>query len=479
MIEVKPRLFPPSTDSSIMMHRPLSSHGVCSTGWNRRAILQAGLAGGLSLPGLFQARAAADAGLDSAGFGRAKRCIFLFMWGGPSHIDTLDPKPQAPAEVRGEFQTIQTNVPGISLSEHFRQTAQQCDKLAIVRSLTHNDPSHLASGHCTLTGQLAPVPNSDAEPPSDRDSPHLGSVMAKVRPQQTGLPNFVTIPWKAFHPAAPGGQAPGQTGGWLGKQYDPLLIEGDPAKRNWKIPALTLSDGINPDRLTARRQLLESIDAQRRSMEEFANVRSVSTQQQTAFGLLTSPDVRRAFDLGAEPKSVRERYGRNTHGQCVLLARRLVEAGVSLVSVNWHNDGQNFWDTHGNNFPRLKNDLIPPADRALSALLEDLSQRGLLGETLVCWVGEFGRTPRAENGGRQHYPQCYSGLFAGGGIRGGQLYGRSDAQAAFPDENPVTPHDYAATVLHAMGVPRDLALLDQSHRPHRIYAGDPLVDLFG
>jgi hypothetical protein len=462
------------------MMRPsfLSSEGSQSL-WNRRAILQAGVAGGMSLPGLFQARASALGVSDSAGFGRAKRCIFLFMWGGPSHIDTLDPKPNAPAEVRGEFGTIETNVPGISLSEHFQQTARQCDKLAIVRSLSHSDPSHLASGHCSLTGHLAPVPNSDAEPPSDRDTPHIGSVLSKFRTQHTGLPSFVTMPWKAYHPAAPGGQAPGQTGGWLGKQYDPLLIEGDPAQPNWKVPSLSLSDGIDPDRLTARRQLLSSIDAQRRSLEQFANVQSVNAQQQTAFGLLTSPDVRRAFDLGAEPDAVRDRYGRNTHGQCVLLARRLVESGVSLVSVNWHNDGQNFWDTHGNNFPRLKNDLIPPADRALSALLEDLSQRGLLDETLVCWVGEFGRTPRAENGGRQHYPQCYSGIFAGGGIRGGQLYGRSDAHATFPAENPVTPGDYAATVLHAMGVPHDLALLDQSNRPHRGYGGEPLADLFG
>ncbi|HSG72745.1 MAG TPA: DUF1501 domain-containing protein [Planctomycetaceae bacterium] len=462
-----------------MMSLPYPSSEVSPSLWRRRSILQAGLAGGMSLPGLFQAHASAAGVSDSAGFGRAKRCIFLFMWGGPSHIDTLDPKPHAPAEVRGEFGTIETNVPGISLSEHFQQTARQCDKLAIVRSLSHSDPSHLASGHCSLTGHLAPVPNSDAEPPSDRDTPHIGSVLSKFRHQQTSLPNFVTMPWKAFHPAAPGGQAPGQTGGWLGKQYDPLLIEGDPAQPNWKVPSLSLSDGIDPNRLTARRQLLSSIDAQRRSLEQFANVQSVNAQQQTAFGLLTSPDVRRAFELGAEPDAVRDRYGRNTHGQCVLLARRLVEAGVSLVSVNWHNDGQNFWDTHGNNFPRLKNDLIPPADRALSALLEDLSQRGLLDETLVCWVGEFGRTPRAENGGRQHYPQCYSGIFAGGGVRGGQLYGRSDDHATFPAENPVTPGDYAATVLHAMGVPHDLALLDQSNRPHRVYGGAPLVDLFG
>ena len=434
--------------------------------------------GGLSLPTLLSQSTSADSGISLPGFGKAKRCIFLFMWGGPSHIDTLDPKPNAPAEVRGEFATIDTNVPGIQLSEHFRRTAQQCDKLAVVRSLTHSDPSHLASGHCTLTGHIAPVPNSDAEPPSERDTPHIGSVISKLNHQTSAMPDFVTLPWKAYHPAAPGGQSPGQTGGWLGRQYDPLLITGNPAEPNWKVPALNLIDGVDTNRLNNRRSLLQSIDRQRMSLDEYADVRSVSGQQERAFGLLTSPNVRQAFDLSQEPDAVRDRYGRNTHGQCVLMARRLVESEVSLVSVNWHNDGQSFWDTHGNNFPRLKNDLIPPADQALATLLADLEERGLLEETLVCWVGEFGRSPRVENGGRQHYPQCYSGLFAGGGIAGGQIYGKSDAQGTQPILNPVSPQDYAATVYHSLGVPHDLALKDPANRPHPVYGGNPLIDLF-
>lgn len=449
-----------------------------ATGIPRRSVLQAGLIGGLSLPALLSQSSLADCGTSLPGFGKAKRCIFLFMWGGPSHIDTLDPKPEAPVEVRGEFAAIETNVPGIQLSEHFQLTARQCDKLAVVRSLTHSDPSHLASGHCTLTGQLAPVPNSDAEPPSERDTPHIGSVISKLNGQASAMPNFVTLPWKAYHPAAPGGQAPGQTGGWLGRQYDPLLITGNPAEPNWKVPALSLIDGMDTQRLNQRRGLLQSIDSQRAFLEENAVVRGVAGQQARAFGLLTSSEVRQAFDLAQEPAEVRDRYGRNTHGQCVLMARRLVEAGVTLVSVNWHNDGQSFWDTHGNNFPRLKNDLIPPADRALATLVSDLDDRGLLEDTLVCWVGEFGRSPRAENGGRQHYPQCYSGLFAGGGIVGGQIYGKSDAQATLPSSNPVSPQDYAATVYHALGVPHDLLLKDPAQRPHRIYGGHPLIDLF-
>ena len=446
--------------------------------YSRRSVLQAGLIGGLSLPAIMSSPLSAESGASLPGFGKAKRCIFLFMWGGPSHIDTLDPKPNAPAEVRGEFAAIDTNVPGIQLSEHFRMTAQQCDKLAVVRSLTHSDPSHLASGHCSLTGHLAPVPKSDAEPPSDRDSPHIGSVISKLNGQTSAMPNFVTLPWKAYHPAAPGGQAPGQTGGWLGRQYDPLMITGNPADPNWKVPALNLIDGVDTKRLNHRRSLLESIDRQRLSLDEDADVRSVTRQQERAFGLLTSPEVRKAFDLSEESDEVRDRYGRNTHGQCVLMARRLVESGVSLVSVNWHNDGQNFWDTHGNNFPRLKNDLIPPADRALATLLADLEERGLLDETLVCWVGEFGRKPQIGNGGREHYPQCYSGLFAGGGTIGGQIYGSSDAQGTQPSLNPVSPQDYAATVYHSLGVPHDLVLKDPANRPHPIYGGQPITDIF-
>lgn len=471
--------FPPP-----MIHPPRSSPHGCPemstlSALSRRCVLQAGAVGGLSLPILLSRAASADSGAASPGFGKAKRCIFLFMWGGPSHLDTFDPKPDAPKEVRGEFEPIATNVPGIRISEHFKMVAGQMDKLALIRSMTHDDPSHLATAHQVLTGHLAPTPKSDAVPPSDHDSPHIGSVIAKLRGGASAMPGFVTMPWKAYHPAAPGGQAPGQTGGWLGKKYDPLLITGDPAKPDWKVPALSLTDGITPDRLLRRRNLLGTIDAQRKALNEFAEVRAVAGQQQTAFGLLTAPEVRAAFDLGQEPESVRRRYGMNTHGQCVLLARRLSERGVPLVSVNWHNDGKSFWDTHGNNFNRLKDDLIPPADRALSALLEELAQSGQLDETLVCWVGEFGRSPKINNAGREHYPGCYVGLFAGGGIRGGQVYGRSDRQGTAPEENPVGPPDYAATVLHALGVPHDLTLFDASDRPHRIYASDPLYDLFG
>ncbi|MFV0442018.1 MAG: DUF1501 domain-containing protein, partial [Planctomycetaceae bacterium] len=350
------------------------------------------------------------------------------MWGGPSHLDTFDPKPDAPAEVRGEFSAISTATPGMLVSEHFRQTAQIADKLALVRSLTHDDPAHLSSAHTILTGQLPPVNKSDAEPPSDRDTPHLGSVVCRLQGSSRGLPGFVTMPWLAYHPAAPGGKAPGQNGGWLGKSFDPLLVEGDPAAAGWQVPALTLQGDVTADRLERRQSLLEQVSLQQQGLEQMATAVAFGDQQRQAFGLLASPSVRRAFDLSAEPDTIRNRYGRNTHGQCVLLARRLVEHGVPFVSVNWHNDNSNFWDTHGDNFNKLKNSLIPSADAALSALLTDLDERSMLGETLVAWVGEFGRSPKINaSAGREHYPGCYTGLLAGGGIRGGSIYGASDA----------------------------------------------------
>lgn len=420
-----------------------------------------------------------------AGSGRktARSCVFLFMWGGPSQLDTLDPKTEAPAEIRGPFNAISTSVPGVILSEHFQQLSQRMDQVALIRSLNHDDPAHLSSAHCTLTGHRAPAFPSDNDPPSEKDTPHLGSVLSYLRQsapsgeRHSALPGFVSLPWTVSHPAAPGGQAPGQHGGWLGRTWDAFPLLGDPNAPNWNVPALTLMDGVSSERLRQRRALLEIM--QHPSVS--ASSDTLATHQSRAVDLLTSPAVRDAFDLNQERAEVRDRYGRHIHGQSVLLARRLVEKGVPVIAVNWHNDGQNFWDTHGNNFNRLKNDLIPPADRALCALLDDLRDRGLLEETIVAWVGEFGRRPEISQGnaGREHWPRCYSGLLAGGGIRGGTVYGASDPHAAYPALNPVTPHDYMATILHAFGIPEDTLLQDREARPHRLYAGRPIVELFG
>lgn len=414
---------------------------------------------------------AAPAGI--VGKPRAKACIFLFMWGGPSQLDTFDLKPNAPAEIRGEFQPIATAVPGLQICEHFSRLAKWTDRLTILRSLAHDDPAHLSSGHATLTGNLAPVIKSDATPPSDKDSPHFGSLLSQSRPAETGVPSFVTLPWRALHPAAPGGEAPGQKGGWLGPKHDGFLLTGDPNQPDWRPQGLSLPADFNLDKLESRTHLKSVLESHQRAFATTERIGAFQSQQLQALEMLTSPHVHQAFDLTREPLATRERYGRNIHGQCVLMARRLIEHGVSFVSVNWHNDGQNFWDTHGNNFQRLKNDLIPPADMALCALLEDLSERGMLDETLVVWVGEFGRRPQitAQNAGREHWPYCYSGLIAGGGVAQGAVFGESDRHGAYPLRDAITPQDLGATVLHQLGIDPAGVLHDRENRPHRVSSG--------
>lgn len=464
-----------------MSHR---SFDACQEMWsiarsNRRELLTASATSllGVSLGPWLRPLPAGE--VRDASFGRAKACIFLFAWGGPSQLDTFDMKPDAPAEIRSTFEMTSTRTPGLQICEHFTRLAQWTDRLAIIRSLTHNDPAHLSSAHATVTGHWAPVVRSDATPPSDRDTPHLGSLLARVRETGNDLPASVMMPWKAYHPAAPGGEAPGQHGGWLGSAYDPLLLTGDPAKPDWKPPAITLRDDVTAERLQSRYAMMKLLDQQRFGIEQSAAVGKWAHHQQRVLEMLCSPRISRAFDLSQEPEAVRERYGQNTHGQCVLLARRLVEHGVPFVTVNWHNDRKNFWDTHVDNFNRLKNDLIPVADQALTALLEDLESRGMLEETIVAWVGEFGRRPRItkDNAGREHWPRCYSGLLAGGGIQGGAVYGSSDRHAAFPETDPVSPQDYAATVLHTLGIDGQQMLHDREGRPHRICEGKPIKAL--
>ncbi|WP_437186902.1 DUF1501 domain-containing protein [Planctomicrobium sp. SH668] len=454
-----------------------------SVNLNRRQALCAGtisaLGLGLDLGSLESRIAAAHAAELTLPVKRAKACIFIFMWGGPSQLDTFDLKPDAPSEVRGEFNPISTRVPGIQICEHFTKIAGLTDKMAIIRSLTHDDPAHLSSGHLAVTGQLAPVLKSDADPPSAKDSPHLGSLVSKLRPVSNGLPSFVAMPWKAFHPAAPGGEAPGQHGGWMGSAYDGMLLTGDPNQPAWQPQGLSLPADIQMERLQSRVELLRMLDAQRSTLHRSLETTAFGNHQSRAMEMVGSEQVRSAFDLSQESDAMRERYGRNIHGQCVLMARRLVEHGVPLVSVNWHNDGMNFWDTHGDNFNRLKNDLIPPADQALSALITDLEERGMLDETIIAWVGEFGRRPQitAGNAGREHWPFCYSGILAGGGVRPGIVYGSSDQHAAYPTSNPVTPQDFATTILHAMGLPTEAMLPDREGRPHRITSGRVLHEL--
>ena len=448
---------------------------------SRRDTLRAGALAltGLGLPGLLRAKTVGSNTTGPNGFGRAKSCILIFLWGGPSQLDTWDPKPNAPEEIRGPFRSISTSVPGISISEHFPMLAQQAHRLAIVRSMNHDDAAHLSTAHRLLTGHLAPTPNSDAAGPSPHDWPHLGALVSKLRPTPGAVPSAVNMPWTVMHPAAPGGRAPGQDAGWLGKAFDPFHVDGDPNISGFHVEGLGLPDGISSRRLAGRRALLEQFaDMTRRSQR---GIHAWDGYQQKALDALVSAEARGAFQIDREDPKLRNRYGRHIHGQCLLMARRLVEAGVGLVTVNWHDDGQNFWDTHGENFHHLQNRLMPPADQGFSALLEDLDLRGLLDETLVVWVGEFGRTPRIvkANSGREHWPHCYSAVLAGAGVRGGSVFGASDRWAAYPASDPVSPDDLGATILHALGIDPSTMVKDALDRPLRINDGAPILPLFG
>jgi hypothetical protein len=447
---------------------------------SRREALRAGALTltGLGLAELERGRAVA-ASASTGGFGRARSCILIFQWGGPSQLDTWDPKPDAPAEIRGEFATIATRTPGLRISEHFPRLAARTDKLAIVRSMSHDDPAHLSTAHRLLTGHLAPTPFSDAVGPSPRDWPHLGALVARCRPSRgTTLPSAVTMPWTVAHPAAPGGKAPGQHAGWLGKGFDPFRVEGDPNAPGFQVEGLVAPEDVAQGRWNDRRALL----AAQAAMPGWSGSgpRSWDGFQIRALDALVSAEARGAFQLDREDPKVRDRYGRNIHGQCLLLARRLVEAGVGLVTVNWHDDHVNFWDTHSDNFNHLKNRLMPPADQGFAALLDDLDERGRLDETLIVWVGEFGRAPRItkNNAGREHWPRCYSAALAGGGIRGGIVHGASDRWAAYPARDPVSPDDLGATILHALGIDPATEVRDPTGRPMRINAGTPVILLF-
>jgi hypothetical protein len=445
---------------------------------HRRAALQAGALAlsGLGLPSLLRAESAGSSAPTAAGFGRARSCIVIFQWGGPSHLDTWDLKPEAPDSIRGSFSSIETATPGIRISEHFPRLARQTNRLSIVRSMTHDDPAHLSTVHRFQTGHLAPRPKSDAIGPSPSDWPHLGSFVGRLLPPPPhALPASVTMPWLVSHPAAPGGRAPGQHGGWLGKAYDPFLVPGDPNDPSFRVAGMSPPEGLSDERLGSRRRLLAGLNAWSTGPSD-----SWDGYQHKAFDAVVSAEARGAFAIDREDPRVRDRYGRHIHGQCLLLARRLVEAGVRLVTVNWHDDGMNFWDTHGDNFNQLKNRLMPPADAGFAALLDDLDARGLLEETLVVWVGEFGRNPKITpgNAGREHWPRCYSAALAGAGIRGGHVHGASDRWGAYPARDPVHPEDLAATIYHALGIDPATEVRDPLDRPLRITEGRPVTTLF-
>ena len=457
-------------------------------------MLRAGSIGlfGMSLPGLLRGRvAAADAGAPAAGqasFGRAKSCILLFMWGGPAHQDTFDLKPDAPAEIRGEFRPISTSVPGVQFCEHLPQMARRADRLAVIRSMTHTDVDHTTSTHYLLTGQPPPR-GADLR----ADWPHVGAVLSSLGRGAGPLPPFVSMRPKLENDVPRFvEQSHGQFAGWLGQQLDPLTIDADPARANYRVGDFLPQPELTAGRLDDRQQLLSAIDRQRHRISRQADVGALDAHYERAFELLDSAVGAEAFDLSREPDEMRDRYGRNPHGQSVLQARRLIERGVPLVTVFWPNDGIKnvsvYWDTHSRNFIDLKERLCPVADQAFATLLDDLAARGLLDETLVVWTGEFGRTPRvgqrnsdagAGADGRDHWPNCFTTVLAGGGTQGGLVYGSSDRHAAYPASDAMHPVDLIATIYHALGVPPHLTLNDREGRPLVVCPGAPELRLLG
>ncbi len=450
-------------------------------GLSRREMLRVGGLGtvGLTLPSLLQARAAraASPASDAVGRGSAKSCIILFLMGGPPQHSTWDPKPKAPVEVRGEFGPIDTAVPGMQLCELFAQTSRVADKLAILRAMSSGDNAHSSSGYYMLTGQPhAPMNFENANPGFPNDYPNMGAVVRKYVSPRGSLPAAVRLPHRIFN--TDGSVWPGQDGGFMGRAAEPWLMNCSPGDPDFRVPEFSLSVDVNDRRMAERQSLLQRINTQFDAAAKTGLSSTYGRYAQQAFDLLGSATSRQAFDLEREPATVRDRYGRTQFGQSVLLGRRLVEAGVSLVQVNWFRGPDEpsdtpCWDSHTREAQRLRENLMPPADQAISALLEDLQTRGLLDETLVVCMAEFGRSPRINGAaGRDHWGQVYSVALAGGGVRGGTIYGASDAVGAYPQEGKVVPEDLTATIFHCLGLDPMTEMYDTLGRPLPISRGN-------
>ncbi len=458
-----------------MLHMCSSGARLCD-GISRREFLRVGGLGltGLSLPALLRRQASATTRSGPP----AKSCIQLFLWGGPSQLETFDLKPDAPSAVRGEFQPIATSVPGIRICEHLPLLAAMADRYAILRSVTHTGTNHGTSAYHLLTGHIHFSPGT-LRHPTPNDFPSIGCAASRFGRQPQEVPAYVALP-SVLHDGD-GGEVPGQGPGMLGQRYAAFRVNGDPTRPDFSIAALKLAGGVDSRRLRGRIDLQTALERHGEHLGRLPDVRAMDDHYARAFRLLQSPATQRAFNLAAEAPKTRARYGHQHFGQSCLLARRLVEAGVALVTVYWnapHIDDLQHWDTHKNSFERLKNHLLPHFDRALTALLADLHTRGLLDQTLVVCNGEFGRTPQLNKAaGRDHWGFCQSVLLAGAGVRGGQVYGSSDAWAAHAAERPVSPDDLAAIVFERLGIRLDQEMRDAQGRPLPLCTGKPVVGL--
>jgi hypothetical protein len=452
---------------------------------------------GLSLPEFLSTQALAsvsEAATGKDGFGNARSVILLYLQGGPSHIDIWDPKPDAPSNVRGEFKAIPTVVPGIQLSETMPLLARRMNKATLIRSVSYTPAglfNHTAAMYQMLTGETPDKvsPSGQLEPPSPADYPNAGSHISKMKPPDVPMLPFVMLP-RPLQESNVIGKA--GTAGFLGRAYDPYYFYQDP-NEPIKLDDLALRPEVSTVRLQRRATLQKTLEEGMPEIEKAVSNYALDKYYQKAYDLILSGRARKAFDLTQEPDKMRDRYGRHTFGQSALLARRLIEAGTRFVQVNWPSvangdPNTTAWDTHAANFGPLRNLHCPKLDSALSALLEDMDQRGMLKETLVLSIGEFGRSPRlgvstSGNGnapdGRDHWPYCYTGLIAGAGIGRGVIYGKSDATGSTPVENPTHPTDILATVYHALGIPPTTIIRNHLDQPRELVKGKPITALFG
>ena len=438
-------------------------------GFTRREAMQIGYSGllGLGLPSLLKNRLLAQSQIAP------KSIIIVFLTGAPSHHDTFDMKPEAPAEIRGEFKPTATSTAGLHVCEHLPKLAAIADKYAVVRSLSHKDNNHLMSTHYVLTGEWQPGGFFD-KVASRTDWPNYAGGLAYKRPRNDGIPSGVNLPTFLQSSTL---TWPGQHAGALGPTYDPWQITKDPNKADFEVANLSLAPGIDLQRLESRHTLVSRLNKQQDRLSSTHVAQRMTSEQHLAYSILSSRKLARAFELKHEKDSLRDHYGRHTYGQSLLLARRLVEVGVPIVQVNM--GAVQTWDNHSNIFKTLKDRLLPPTDQGVAALITDLEQRGLLDDTLVMMLGEFGRTPKInDKAGRDHWGPCFYALFAGAGVQGGQVIGKTDKHATYPSTQPYSPEDIGATVYSLLGIAPDTVVHDRFNRPMRLNQGEVITPLF-